>query len=76
MGPCPFVESIIRDKASQNKNTRLDFKRALEELGLDINSKNEKIVSYKKNSQHKKDRLVEINSLRIQRNELLHDIIR
>ena len=69
-----FIESIVRDQARQAKK-RKDFKHALEILGLDIDRTNG-IASYNKSSQYKDDCLIEINDLRVQRNELLHDIIK
>lgn len=72
-----FIETIIREVASSNKNNKeKKFKESLESLGLKIDSNNEKKSSYKQNCQYKKDCLIEINVVRVQRNELLHDILK
>lgn len=73
-----FIETIIKEEAYNGSavGRKREFKNALELLGLKINSKNEKISNCKQNSQYKKDCLEEINLLRVQRNELLHDIIK
>ncbi|HZX50285.1 MAG TPA: hypothetical protein VFE94_04065 [Candidatus Paceibacterota bacterium] len=70
-----FIETIIRENASKGKKLK-EFKQSLVILGLDIDPKDEKVVSYRKNSQHTNDCLIEINLLRVQRNELLHDILK
>lgn len=72
-----FIESITRRIASSSGNSKeKNFKRSLEILGLKIDNNNEKISNYKKNCQYKKDCLKKINIVRVQRNELLHDIIK
>ena len=69
-----FIESVIRDKASK-KQKKKDFKRSLEALGLTIDPTDEKKSTYQQNCQYEADCLQEINEVRVQRNELLHDII-
>jgi hypothetical protein len=72
-----LIETVVRDKASCTAcKKREDFKKSLKSLGLVIDGNNEKESSYQKDCQHKKDCLKEINEVRVQRNELLHDIIR
>jgi len=71
-----FIESVVRDKASNKCKKRKDFKRSLEVLGLTIDHTDEKKSTYQQNCQYEKDCLKEINEVRVQRNELLHDIIR
>ena len=69
-----FIESVIRDKVSK-KGKKKDFKKSLEVLGLAIDQSDEKKSACQQNCQYEKDCLEEINEIRIQRNELLHDII-
>lgn len=71
-----FIESVIRDEASNKCKKRKDFKKSLEALGLTIDPSDEKKSTYQQNCQYKTDCLKEINEVRVQRNELLHDIIR
>ena len=72
-----FIESIVREEASTGRSARLkEFKKSLQDLGLVIDTQDEKISSYSSNCQYQSDCLQEINILRVQRNELLHDIIR
>ena len=52
------------------------FKNSLKDLGLNIDTQNEKQSNYASNCKYKKSCLKEINELRVQRNELLHDILR
>jgi hypothetical protein len=70
-----FIETVIKDTAGMVTRPR-KFKKALELLGLIINGEDEKESSYEETSQHKGDCLIEINKLRFQRNELLHDIMK
>jgi len=67
-----FIETIIKEVSGVDGS----FKSALKQLGLLINSKNEKESSYVETCQYKGDYLTEINKLRFQRNELLHDIMK
>ena len=70
-----FFESIILDTAElYDKND--SFKKGLKKLGLEINSLDENIASYSKDCENKDDMLFEINSVRVKRNELLHNIIK
>jgi hypothetical protein len=78
-----FIETVIKDIASSSKCTKpnnkcpkANFKRSLEVLGLRIDSNNEKKSTYEPGCQHRKDCLKRINVVRVQRNELLHDIIK
>jgi hypothetical protein len=70
-----FIETIIKDVSGVTTRPST-FKKALELLGLVINSENEVESSYAETCQYKKDCLIEINKLRVQRNELLHDIMK
>jgi len=72
-----FIETVVRDKASCTAcKRREDFKKSLEVLGLKIDGNDKRKSSYRQDCQYKEDCLIEINDLRVQRNELLHDIIR
>lgn len=70
-----FFEAIIVDTAGlYDRNSA--FKKGLQKLGLEISDSDESISNYFINSEHKGDLLIEINSVRVKRNELLHDIIK
>jgi hypothetical protein len=71
-----FIETVIRDKAAGNRSKRDDFKKSLKILGLNIATEDEDGASYRQDGQHREECLIEINMLRVQRNRLLHDIIR
>lgn len=69
-----FFEAIVLDTAGLD--VRKDkFKDGLKKLGLVISNEDEYISSYSNDSEYKDDLLVEVNSLRVKRNELLHTII-
>ena len=72
-----FIETAIRDEVSKGctKQRRLDFKPSLGKLGLEIDQSDEKRARYSQDCQYKTSCLMEINRIRVQRNELLHDII-
>ena len=72
-----FIEAVVKNKANLEKSGQ--FKQALEKLGLKIDKTNEKNACYRITSNYKDYKnscLIEINLLRFQRNELLHDIIK
>ncbi len=69
-----FIKTVIKDTASVT--IRPPFKKALVLLGLIIDDADEENSCYAESSQHKANYLVEINKLRVQRNKLLHDIMR
>ncbi|KKS31597.1 hypothetical protein A2380_00995 [candidate division WWE3 bacterium RIFOXYB1_FULL_43_24] len=70
-----FFEAIIIDTADLY-DKKSSFMKGLVKLGLEINRENESISRYSDGCDHKNDLLIEINSLRVRRNELLHDIIK
>lgn len=70
-----FIETVIKDSATVTTRPRT-FKKALELLGLIIDCEDEEKSCYAEASQHKGSYLVEINKLRVQRNKLLHDIMK
>ncbi len=71
-----FIESVVRDAAAPDEPHRKEFKPSLKTLGLRIENEEEDGASYGQDCRHREDCLIEINTLRIQRNRLLHDIIR
>jgi hypothetical protein len=71
-----FIETVIKDAATPDGSTRKNFRDSLKALGLKIPNEKEDGASYKQDCQHREDCLIEINALRVQRNRLLHDIIR
>lgn len=71
-----FIETVIRYEASKKCKERKEFKQSLEVLRLTIDHGNERKSSHQQNCQYKTDCLIEINLVRVQRNQLLHDIIK
>lgn len=69
-----FFEAIIIDTAELDSKKSW-FKEGLKKLGLVIDYTDESISEYSAECAHKDDLLIEINSLRAKRNELLHNII-
>ncbi len=70
-----FIETIVREEAVSN-GKRTNFKQSLEVLGLEIDKRDERKSTYSSSCGYKKDCLIEINFLRTERNELLHDILK
>jgi hypothetical protein len=73
-----FIEAVIKETASRTKKTKYKkFIPALEALGLIFDDKknDESITHLKENCEYLEGCLIEINHIRVYRNELLHDII-
>ncbi len=79
-----FIEAVIRGAAPPNisrkrksqKVFKQDFKPSLEALGLRIDCQDERKSAYEQNCQYQDSCLIEINVVRVQRNDLLHTILR